>query len=175
MKRFQDGLYMDPVISRLSVRRYQERQLSSENIDILIQAAMSAPSADDERPWHFIVITDQPLKKTISEANPFLYIVYEAPVAILVCGDISKQKIEGFWVQDCAASTENILIEAQLQGLGAVWLGIYPIDGRIECMRRFMNIPDGIIPFSLVVLGYPADVTVPSKRFDTTRIHFNMW
>jgi nitroreductase len=175
MKHFQDGLHMDPVISRRSVRRYQERQISSENIDTLIQAAMSAPSADDERPWHFIVINDQSLKKMISETNPFSYVVSEAPVAILICGDISKQKIEGFWVQDCAAATENILIEAQLQGLGAVWLGIYPIDGRIECMRRLMNIPDGIIPFSLVVLGYPADVIEPSKHFDTTRIHYNMW
>jgi nitroreductase len=101
--------------------------------------------------------------------------VPNAPVAVLVCGDETLQKARGFWVQDCAAATENILIEAQQLGLGAVWLGIYPIEGRVEGPRRLLGIPDYVVPFALVALGHPAEYTKAVRRYDASRVHVDQW
>jgi len=167
---------MDPVLSRRSIRKYTKKQVAKETITTLLKAAMLAPSADDERPWHFIVVTDDEIKRQISNIHSYANAADNAPVVILVCGDETLQKIQGFWVQDCSAATENILIEAQTQGLGAVWMGVYPIEGRIEALRQLLGIPGHIIPFSLVALGYPAELKEPGNRFDESRIHlYNKW
>lgn len=166
---------MDPVLTRRSIRTFVDTPVDTGSIELLLKAAMTAPSADDERPWHFIVITDNDLKRRLSDIHSFAYIISNAPAAILVCGDESLQKVEGFWVQDCAAATENILIEANTMGLGSAWLGIYPNPGRVERIRAIMNIPDDIIPFSLVILGYPGEHREPANRFDLSRVHHNSW
>ena len=165
----------DPVLSRRSIRKYTDEPVAHDQLLLLVRAAMAAPSADDERPWHFIVITDHDIRNRIPDIHPFAYIAVSAPAVIIVCGDESLQKLQGFWIQDCAAATENILIEAQQLGLGAVWLGIFPVEGRVEGFRRLLDMPDNIIPFSLVVLGYPAEYREPADRFDESRLHFNRW
>jgi nitroreductase len=101
--------------------------------------------------------------------------LYEASVAILVCGDLSREKYTGYWVQDCAAATENMLLETVELGLGAVWLGVYPIEERVIAMRKLLNISDTVVPFSLVSIGYPAEPQKPSNRFDASRIHYDTW
>lgn len=167
---------MDPVLARRSIRKYTKQPVSSDIVTTLLKAAMRAPSADDERPWHFVVLTDDEVKRQISGIHPYANAAEHAPVVIMVCGDETLQKIQGFWVQDCSAATENILIEAQTQGLGGVWMGVYPIEGRIESLRQLLNIPGHIIPFSLVAIGYPAEMKEPGNRFDESRIHFhNKW
>jgi len=144
-------------------------------VKLLLRAGMVAPSADDERPWHFIVVNDRVQRKKITGVHPSAHMVDEAPGVILVCGDLSLQKAQGFWIQDCSAATENILIEAHFQGLGAVWLGIYPVEGRIEGFRRIFNLPDNVIPFSLVVFGFPKENKEPANRYDVSRIHYDCW
>ncbi len=136
---------------------------------------MAAPSADDERPWHFIVVRDKAVLRRIPSIHPFSDALTTAASAILVCGDETLQKVQGFWIQDCAAATENILIEAQILKLGAVWIGIYPFEGRIEGFRNLLGIPDRIVPFSLISLGYPDEHKEPADRFDTSRVHYERW
>ena len=99
----------------------------------------------------------------------------QATLAILVCGDEQSQQLKGYWIQDCSAATENILIAAHAIGLGAVWLGIYPREERILGIRQLLHIPDHVIPLSLISIGYPAEHKPPSNRFDTSRIHYNQW
>ena len=166
---------MDPVLSRRSIRKYTSEQVTREQLMLLLRAAMAAPSADDERPWHFIVVTEYDVRSRIPDIHPFAHVAVDAPAVIIVCGDESLQKMQGFWVQDCAAATENILIEAQQLGLGTVWLGIFPVEGRVEGFRRLLDIPDNIIPFSLIVIGYPGEYREPAERFDESRLHFNRW
>lgn len=141
----------------------------------LLRAGMSAPSAEDERPWHFIVVTDPELRGRMQVHHPDIHILTHAPVSIVVCGDLARQKAHGFWVQDCAAATENLLIEAQILGLGAVWLGIHPVEGRVQSFRGFFNIPETIVPFSIVAVGFPDEKKGPADRYDHTRIHFQNW
>jgi len=136
---------------------------------------MAAPSAGNEQPWEFVVIRDRKLLSAIPKFHPYSLMLYEASVAILICGDPSKEKYAGFWVQDCSAATENMLLEAIELGLGAVWLGVYPNQERIAGMRKLLNIPESLVPFSLVSLGYPAEQKEPTDRFDAGRIHYDTW
>jgi nitroreductase len=136
---------------------------------------MAAPSAEDERPWQFVVIDDQRIKQMITKAQRFAHMAPNAPVALLVCGDENLQKHRGFWGRACAAATENVLIEAQQLGLGAVWLGVNPVEGRVQGFRRLRNIPNHVVPFSLVLVGYPAECRIPADRYDESRVHTNGW
>ena len=166
---------MDPVLSRTTIRDYTDERVSDESVEMLLRAAMAAPSAEDERPWHFLVIRDRQIREKIPGIHRFAHMVPNASVAVLVCGDKTLQKARGFWVQDCAAATENILIEAQQLELGAVWLGVYPIEGRVEGLRRLLGIPDHVIPFALVALGYPAESAKAATKYDPSRVHVDRW
>ncbi len=166
---------MDPVLSRRSVREYTTQSVSDEMLHSLLKAAMVAPSAGDERPWHFVVVDDRRIKEKIPKIHRFAHMAPNAPVALVVCGDKRLQKHHGFWVQDCAAATENILIEAQQLGLGGVWLSVYPVEGTVQGFRRLLDIPEHVIPFALVLVGHPAEHKTPDDRYDESRVHTNGW
>ena len=166
---------MDAILSRRSIRRYTEQKVSDEMIKELLEAAMSAPSAGNEQPWHFIVIRDRQILNEIPNYHPYSQMLKQAPVAIMVCGDERLQKYEGYWVQDCSAATENILIAAQAKGLGGVWLGVYPVEDRVAGLRKLLGIPEEVITFSLVSIGYPAEQKPGSDRYDDSRVHHDRW
>ena len=166
---------LDPVLARRSIRKYTNRRVTDSDVKTLLEAAMAAPSAHDERPWHFIAIRNGALQELIQVIHPHAYMVTQASVVILVCGDKNLQKIQGFWAQDCAAATENILIEAEQLGLGAVWLGVYPIEGLVRKLRGMLSLPEHIIPFSLVAIGHPAEKKKPSSRYNEKRVHHDEW
>jgi len=166
---------MDAILSRRSIRKYTAQPVSDEVIQELLEAAMSAPSAGNEQPWHFIVITERQILNEIPKFHPYSQMLRDAPVAILVCGDERLQKYEGYWVQDCSAATENILIAAQAKGLGAVWLGVYPVEDRVTGLRKLVGIPEHVTPFALISIGYPAEQKPRSNRYDASRVRHNRW
>jgi nitroreductase len=166
---------MDAILSRRSIRKYTTEPVPDHLIKELLEAAMSAPSAGNEQPWHFIVINDRQILDEIPKFHPYSHMVKEASVAILVCCDLQLDKHDGLWVQDCAAATENLLIAAQAQGLGAVWLGVYPREQRITGLRRLLGIPEHVVPFSLITVGYPAEHKPRANRYNNTRVHHNCW
>ena len=166
---------MNSLFKRRSIRHYTKESVKPESIELLLKAAMAAPSAGNQQPWHFIVIQDRRILEEIPNLHPYAQMVMEAPLAILVCGDISSEKHPGFWVQDCSAATENILIEACELGLGAVWVGVYPNEQRVAALSKLVGLPEKIIPFSLVPIGYPAEHKPPSSRYDIAKIHYNRW
>lgn len=142
---------------------------------MLLKAAMAAPSAGNQQPWHFIIIQDRNILDEIPKVHPYAQMTSEAPLAILVCGDLRNEKHPGFWVQDCSAATENILIEACELGLGAVWVGVYPNEQRVAALSKLVGLPEKIIPLSLIPVGYPAEHKPPSERYDVAKIHYNKW
>ena len=165
----------DAILSRRSIRNYTEQPVSDELTNELLKAAMSAPSAGNEQPWHFVIINQREILDEIPNLHPYSQMLKQAPLAILVCGDATLEKYKGYWVQDCSAATENILLAAQAKGLGAVWLGVYPLEDRIAGLRKLLNIPDHVTPLALVSIGYPAEQKPRSNRFDASRIHNNGW
>jgi nitroreductase len=166
---------LEAIRTRRSVRSFMAKPIPKETIEELLRAAMSAPSAGNEQPWQFLVIDDRKKLDSITGVNPNAKMCKEAQAAILVCGDTTKEKYPGFWVQDCAAATQNILLAAHERGLGSVWTGIYPIPERVQGFRQLLEIPDTIIPFCLVPLGYPAKESPQVDRFQRDRVHYNSW
>jgi len=168
---------MTAILSRRSIRKYTKQAIPDEVVKGLLEAGMSAPSAGNEQPWHFIVIDDRQILDEIPKCQPYSQMLKEAPIAILVCKDdhLEKEIVRGFWVQDCSAATENILIAAQAKGLGAVWIGIYPREDWQIGFRKLLSLPDHVIPFSLISIGYPAEQKPRADRYNVSRIHHNRW
>ena len=124
-----DETRKDPVLTRRSIRKYTEEPVADEQVELLLRAAMAAPSAGNQQPWHFVVVRDRERLQAVTVAHPYASMLPGASLAILVCGDTGPKKWPEFWEQDCSAATENLLIEAERLGLGAVWLGVHPARG----------------------------------------------
>ena len=166
---------MTALYSRRSIRLFTDKHVPEHMIQDILRAAMCAPSAGNERPWHFIVVTDRALLDEIPKVHPYAAMVKHAHTAILVCGDQKLEKYKGCWVLDCAAATQNLLIAAHAKGLGAVWCGVYPMEDRIANFKKLFDLPEHLVPFSLVPLGFPNETREPMERFDASRIHENRW
>ncbi len=166
---------LEAIFSRRSVRQYTPKPVPHDMVADIVRAAMYAPSAGNERPWHFVVMTERALLDEVPKFHPYAAMLKQATTAVLVCGDIGLEKHKGYWVLDCAAATQTILLAAHAKGLGAVWCGVYPTDDRVENFRKLLKLPVHIMPFSLIPLGFPAEEKKPVERFDASRIHENKW
>ncbi|UCF49231.1 MAG: nitroreductase family protein [Thermoplasmatales archaeon] len=166
---------IEAILTRRSVRKYKDKNISNDLILELIETGTSAPSAGNQQPWQFIIIDDRKLIDKIPDFHPHSKMLFDAQKTILVCGDLALETNKGFWVQDCSAATQNILIAARAKGLGSCWLGVYPRDDRMDGFRKMFNLPKKVIPFSLISLGYPAVDQSKVDRYDSARIHKNKW
>jgi nitroreductase len=166
---------IEALLSRRSVRHFTHQPVPKELVDILLNAAMHAPSAANAQPWHYIVINDRDLLEEVTTFHPAAESLHEAPMAILVCGDDLLEKRPDRWILDCSAATENMLLAAHALGLGAVWLGIHPDSLRIEGVCQLVGLPTHVHPLSLVVIGYPTRVPPPANRYHSERVHLNQW
>ena len=165
----------EAIFTRRSIRRYTAEGVSEEVVEKLLKAAMVAPSAADERPWHFVVITEKDVLTALSQGMEHCEMLEEATLAVLICGDESLEKIKGFWVQDCSACAENILLAAHGAGIGAVWVAVYPLPERIDLVRRVLKIPEQVTPFAVIAAGHPAEHLPPEDRYDPSRVHYQRW
>lgn len=156
---------LDMIMSRTSVRAYKKDPLTEEQIDIMLKAGMAAPSACDIRPWSFVVCRE------ISWFN--------APCAIIICGQrterIQSFELDGVWAQDCAAATENILLAAHSIGLGACWRVCWPSPTVMATVKMQVGLPFGVIPFSYVTVGIPAENPKPKDKYDSSLVHYERW
>jgi nitroreductase len=172
------GVYMDTfeaILTRRSIRKYENKPISDDQIKELLNAAMSAPSAGNQQPWHFVIMDDKNIFKELPKFHPSSEMLMDAQKAILVCGDLKLDKHKDMWIQDCSAATQNILLAARAIGLGSCWLGVYPREQRIQNLRNLLNIPKNVIPFSIISLGYPAEKQKEVNRYKDSRIHINKW
>jgi nitroreductase len=166
---------LEAIHTRRSIREYQEKPVPEELVTEILKAAMMAPSARNQQPWEFVVITDPEIRKKIPAVSPFSQMVVRAPLAILVCGNLNLETAPGYWVIDCSAAIQNLLLAAHSLGLGAVWTGVYPREERIKGLAELFDFPEHVLPHSLVVLGYPAQQPEHPDRFKPERIHRNGW
>ena len=163
------------LLTRRSIRRYTNDPVPSDITEKLLRVAMLSPSASNRQPWHFVVIDDRQVLQKLPEIHPYAKMAASAPLAIVVCGDPALTNSPGWIPQDCSAATENVLLGAHALGLGGVWCGIHPDTEREAGFRSLLNLPEGIVPFSLVVLGYPAEEPKQPDRFQPDRVHENGW
>ncbi|MEZ5359333.1 MAG: nitroreductase family protein [Candidatus Zixiibacteriota bacterium] len=166
---------LEAILSRRSIRSYTDEAIPEEKIELMLRAAMAAPSANNHQPWEFVVITKREIIDAIPGFHPYSKMLLQAPLAILVCGDKTKVDHSGYLALDCSAATENLLLAAHALGIGAVWLGVYPRDDRMEGMIKLLRLPEHIVPLALISLGYPQKDKEPSNRFDPVKIHYDKW
>lgn len=166
---------LEAIRTRRSIRRFTSEPIPAEIVTRLLAAAMSAPSAGNQQPWHFVVVDDRKLLDAVPGIHPYAGMCKTASVGVLVCGDTNIEKFPGFWVQDCSAATQNMLLAAHDLKLGAVWAGIYPLEDRVRAFRSLFGLPAHVIPLCLVVLGYPDQRLQAEDRFLEERIHRNTW
>lgn len=166
------------ILERTSVRRYADRHVSDDLKTALLRAAMSAPSGVNRQPWEFILVDDPALLRQLADELPYAKMAASAPMAIIVCGN-SERFLSGedsvLWQQDLSAASENILLAAQALGLAAVWTCLFPHKDRIAPVRRILNIPDSVIPFDLIPVGYPLEHHAPIDKWHPDRIHYNSY
>ncbi len=166
---------IEAIHTRRSIRKFQQKPVPDDLVHDLLAAAMSAPSAGNQQPWHFLVITDPQTLGKVPAINPYAAMAKGAPLGILICGDLELEKYPGYWVQDCSAAVQNLLLAAHGKGLGAVWTGIYPLNDRVEGFKKLCHLPEKVIPLALVVIGYPAQTLSAEDRFRADRVHRNNW
>jgi nitroreductase len=166
---------LDAIFTRKSIRSYTDQPISQDTINTLIRAAMSAPSAHNQHPWHFVVIQDHDSLVKISENFTYGKMLATSPLAILLCCDTNNLRNPAFWTQDMSAATQNILLASRAQDLGAVRIGLYPEEASVKFITEYFQLPEGIVPFSLVSIGYPAEEPAVKNRFSEDRVHHNHW
>ncbi len=166
---------MDAIFTRRSVRSYTEELVSQEQIDMLLKAAMQAPSAGNNQPWEFLVVTDKEKLSEITKVKKAVAMAKNAPLAILTCYNTEYEKLKGFAVQSVCCASQNILLTAHAMGLGAVWTSVYPNEDFVAGYRKVFNLPENIIPVAFIVIGHPKKQPEPKDYFKPERIHTNVW
>jgi len=167
---------IETIMTRTSVRSFTDRAVSTDTIEMLLRAGMAAPTAVNLQPWHFVAITDRAKLDELAGTTRQSKMLQEATLAIVVCGDMNKA-MEGpgqaYWVQDCSAATENILLAAHALGLGAVWTGVYPIEERVASISQVVHLPENLIPLCTIVMGYPAEQPQPKDKWKPENVTYN--
>lgn len=162
---------MEAIFSRTSIRKYEERPVEEAKIEKLLRAAMAAPSAANQQPWEFYVVTDKEKLQALSQASQYAGPVANAPLAIVPCYNKEKLIFADYADIDMSAATENLLLEAEEQGLGAVWLGIAPLADRMAIVAEILALPPSLAAFAIVPVGYPVGKKPQPDRYDPKRIH----
>lgn len=161
--------------TRRSIRKYTDEPVSDEDLHLLLEIAMLAPSACNEQPWHFVVLKSREQREAIAKTTPYTHMAADAPVVIVMCGDMSCNKAKGMWPQDCAAAVENLMLAARGRNLGCVWCGVHPVAEREEYVRSTLHLPEGIVPFCLVCIGHAAQAFKEEDRYRPERVHLEQW
>ncbi len=161
------------IMTRTSIRQYTNEPVSKADIETMLRAGMAAPTAVNRQPWHFVAVTD---KAKLAELAGRRGMIKQAGVAIVVCGNMDKAMqgpAQAFWVQDCSAATENILLAANALGLGAVWTGCYPMDDRVAEVSKALKLPETIVPLCVIAIGHPAEQPTPKDKWKPENVSYN--
>jgi len=165
----------EAIFSRRSIRKYTKQQVPDELVKLLLEAGIYAPSARNLQPWHFVVVQKRTTLDELSEVHPYGKMLKDATLAILLCGDKTIDNMDSYLIQNCSAATQNILLAAHSNGLGAVWLGVHPREERMSGIIKYFNLPEHILPISLISIGYPNETIEKPQRFNSDKVHFEKW
>lgn len=168
---------IENIMSRTSVRKFTDRAIAKDTLETIVKAGMAAPTAVNKQPWDFVVVTEREVLDSLMANHPYSNLA-TATAAIIVCGNMEKA-MEGdgqaYWIQDCSAATENILLASHALGLGAVWCGVYPMQDRIVPVRETLKLPSYVTPLNIISMGYPAEDPDPKDKWNPSNVHYQQW
>ena len=184
-----ENLAFNNIITRRSVRDYTGEVIKKEDLILLLKAGMAAPSAVNRQPWSFVVVEKKETLEALGNVLPSAKMLSKSGAAIVVCGNPDNSKIINlavkvvsglslgdFWITDCSAASENILLAAHALGLGAVWTAVFPNEKSIEIVRNILDIPGDVIPLNIIPIGVPVNTnTPPMDKFKEKNIHWGKW
>ncbi len=165
------------IFTRRSVREFADTMVERDKIEKILAAAMQAPSAGNQRPWEFLVVEDKENLLKLSDVHQYAKPTANAPLAIVLLYNKTRLKFSGFEDQDMGACTQNLLLEVVNQGLGAVWMGVAPLQERIEYISKMYDLDENIVPFAVVAIGYPKNVDANKfvDRYESDRVHYEKY
>jgi nitroreductase len=164
---------LDLLYSRRRVRDFTDEAVSDEQVETMLKAAMAAPSAQDLRPWHFVVVRKRKTLDKLADVHKYAYMLEKAPLAIVICGD---EKIsEKHWVEDTCVATQNLLLAATALGLGGVWISLYPKKKHQKYVRELLDIPDHVGVLCALAVGHPPGKKTVRPKYDVERVHQEEW
>jgi len=169
---------IDIIFKRTSVRHYSNRKISDEQMETILRAGMAAPSGMNLQPWRFIVIRNRKILDNLGKELPYAKMLYQADGAIVVCGDLDNSKnkdLQKLWIQDCSASSENILLAITSLGLAGLWTAVYPYKDRITIVEKYCKLPENIVPLNVIPIGYPTEEYSSKNKWDPSKIHKEQW
>lgn len=166
---------MEAILKRRSIRQFTNQPIAKDDLTTLLRAAMMAPTARNCQEWEFVVVRDKNTFKEMMHAHPYAKMLEQAACAIIVCGNTQREHAHGYWMADCGAATQNILLAATSLGIGSVWLGVYPNEERMNGLAQILGLPDYVKPLNIIALGYPAEKKEDLDRFDPAKIHVEKW
>ena len=164
----------EAIRARRSVRKYKDEEIPQEHLDLILEAAMMGPSAKNTRPYEFAVVRSRDMREKLAAISPNFRMLAQAAITIVVCGrpDLAGGTAHEFWIQDCSASVQNILLQAKELGYGTCWCGTYPVPERTEAVKQVLGLQEPTVPFAVIALGVP-DEEPPAKGFyDKTRVKY---
>lgn len=166
---------IENIMTRASVRTYSSEPIDSAALDTILKAGMAGPTAMNRQPWHFEVITDATVRQALADELPYCKMAARAQALIVVCGNKEKfiEDAPEYWVQDCSAASENILLAAHALGLGAVWTGVYPVQERVDEVSRTLRLPGNLIPLNVICIGHPESDNPAKEKWDSAKVHYN--
>lgn len=164
---------LDLIYSRQRVRDFADEAVSDNQVDAMLRAAMAAPSVQDRRPLHFLLVRERKTLDKLAQVHKYAYMLQKAPLAVIVCGD--QEVSEKYWVEDGCVATQNLLLAAKALGLGGVWISLYPKKKHQKAVREVLEIPDHVGVLCMLALGTPAKEKELDLEFDSGRVHLEEW
>lgn len=167
------------LMNRKSVRSYLDKPVAAQDVQTILRAGMAAPAAVNQQLWEFIVIDQPEVLTVLGEALPYAKMLLHAHLAMVVCGNLTKTFDHNpqslYWIMDCSAATENILLAVEALGLGAVWTAVFPDPARVDCVQRILNLPQTVVPLNVIPIGYPKPDEPPKDKWNPSAVHWNHW
>jgi nitroreductase len=169
---------IETILKRKSARHFTDRNVTQDELDLIIKVAFAAPSGMDLQPWEFIVITDRKTLDELAEALPYAKMLFQATAAFVVCGipySSNPEKGSKYWMLDCSTVSQNVMLAAESLGLGAIWTACWPYPERMEPVHNILGIPENILPLSVIPIGEPTGEDLPKDKFNPAKLHFEKW
>lgn len=166
---------INAILSRRSIRSYTNKNISKQDMDLILKSAMYAPTARNLQYWRFLVIQDKTNMAKLENIQPYNTLLNSANAAIIVCSEMENEVAQKYFMQDCGASIQNIMLAATSLGIGSITLGLHSNADQVAAIKEQFNMPQNIMPVGIVALGYPNEEKPDPGRFDESKIHYEKW